>query len=283
MKSITHISILIALLLSSCIYGQQIEGIATYKSHRKFDVELDSTMNDGMQEQIRAMLMKQSQKEYNLQFRENESEYKQEATLDDNNTISGGGMRIIVAGSGGNDVLYKNLKENRYAEQVEMFGKQFLVKDALETPEWKLHKETKNIGQYTCFKATYTRTRTIMVAETNDDGVNPESSEHSEEEEIEVTAWYTPQIPVKNGPSDYHGLPGLILEVNDGMETLLCSKIVLNPEKGIDIDEPTKGKEVNDEEYRDILEKKMKEMNEQFQGDGRKGDGNRSFSIKIGG
>ena len=31
---------------------------------------------------------------------------------------------------------------------------------------------------------------------------------------IEVTAWYTPEIPINQGPADYWGLPGLILEVN---------------------------------------------------------------------
>lgn len=283
MKSILHFSLIIVLLLSSLVYGQEIEGIATYKSHQKFDIELDDHVSDDMKEQLMAMMRKQTQKEYNLQFTENESEYKQEEMLDDNTTISGGGMQIVIAGSGGNDVRYKNLTEQRYVEQVEMFGKQFLIKDKLEQPEWELHKETKNIGQYTCFKATYKTTRTVMVAESSSDGVNSDGSEHTEEEEIEVVAWYTPQIPVKNGPSEYHGLPGLILEVNDGIETLLCTKIVLNPEKALDIKEPNKGKEVSDAEYRDILEKKMKEMNEQFQGDGRKGDGKQSFSIKIGG
>jgi GLPGLI family protein len=30
---------------------------------------------------------------------------------------------------------------------------------------------------------------------------------------VVTTAWYTPQIPVSNGPRNYHGLPGLIMEV----------------------------------------------------------------------
>lgn len=283
MKLIIQLSLLVTLLFCSCIYAQSLEGIATYQTHRKMDIELDSTMNDGMKDQIKALLRKQSQREFNLTFTELESEYKQEEMLDDDTTISGGGMTLVIAGSGGNDVMYKNLKEERYANQVEMFGKEFLIKDALEQPEWELHNETKNIGQYTCFKATYMRTRTVMIAETQDDGIQSDGSERTEEQQTEVVAWYTPQIPVKNGPGDYHGLPGLILEISDGTETILCSKIVLNPEKGVSIKEPTKGKEVTDAEYRDIMEKKMKEMNEQFQGDGRKKDGHQSFSIKIGG
>lgn len=283
MKTITHLSVLFTFFICHIFYAQQLEGIATYKSQRKMDIKLDSTMNDAMQQQIMAMLKKQSEKEFTLEFTQNESRYKEVAKLDDETTLSGGGVQIVVAGNGGgNDEIYKNLKENRFAEQVELFGKEFLVKDALENLEWKLEKETKNIGEYTCFKATYTTTRTLRTAVSSSEDGEDTSKESTTEEEVLVTAWYTLQIPVQNGPNMYHGLPGLILEVNDGSETILCSKIVLNPEKGVSIKEPKKGKEVSSEEYETIIDKKMKEMNEEFEGDGRKKEG-RQMSIRIGG
>ena len=99
-------------------------------------------------------------------------------------------------------------------------------------------------------------------------------------EEYVTTAWYTTQIPVNNGPRSYYGLPGLILEVNDGSETLICSKIVINPKKKVEIVEPKKGKEVTQEEYDAIMEKKIKEMNDQYSRERR--DGN-SVQISIGG
>lgn len=283
MKVFTPLAFLMALFLCSCLYAQKIEGIATYKSQRKFEIDLDSTVNDGMRDQIMAMLKKQSEKEFILEFTENESQYKEEVKLDDNNVISGGGMEIVVQGSGGNEVLYKNLKDQRYARAVEVFGKEFLIQDALEQADWKLEKETKNIGEYSCFKATYTTKRKIMIAESSSEIENGENSESVTEETVVVTAWYTPQIPLPHGPSNYGGLPGLILEVNDGKETILCSKIVLNPEKGLSIKEPSNGKVVNQATYEDILEKKMKEMNEQFQSDGRRNEGGHRMSIKIGG
>src|SRR5690606_30717868 len=112
--------------------------------------------------------------------------------------------------------------------------------------------------------------------------VDGEDEEAAVEEIQTVTAWYTPQIPVSNGPSTYWGLPGLILEVNDGSETLLCTKIVLNNKEAIKIDEPKKGKKVSQEEYDKIVKEKTDEMKERYQNSGRKGDGN-SFQIKIGG
>ena len=262
--------------------AQDFSGIATYKSQRKMDIKLDSTQfNDEMQAQMKAMLQKQFEKEFTLKFTADESLYKEVESLDNPNVAGGNGMQIMVASSSGSDVLYKNIPENRFVNQNELFGKQFLIKDALEEPDWTLEKETKNIGEYTCFKATYTRTitsRNIVSSSNSDNGSDSKTEETTEE--ITVTAWYTPQIPVKHGPGRYSGLPGLILEINDGSETILCSRIVLNPKDDLDIKEPTGGKKVSQTEYDEIMDKKMKEMEERYKGDGRKGDDN-SFRIEI--
>ena len=82
----------------------------------------------------------------------------------------------------------------------------------------------------------------------------------NEEEMVEVTAWYTPQIPVSMGPSEFWGLPGLILEVNMNNTTMLCSKIVMNPEDKNEIEAPKRGKEVAKMEYKEIITGKMIEM-----------------------
>ena len=64
------------------------------------------------------------------------------------------------------------------------------------------------------------------------------------------------------------GLPGLILEVNDGKTIVLCSKIVLNSKDKVEIKAPTNGKEVKQKEYDDIVLKKMEEMREMNSGPG---------------
>src|SRR5690606_7757644 len=95
-------------------------------------------------------------------------------------------------------------------------------------------------------------------------------------EEIEVTAWFTPQIPVSNGPGEYSGLPGLILELNAYRSTLLCSKIVMNPKDAEKIEPPTKGKEVTRTEYVKSVKEKTDELRENFRnsgGNNRRGGG----------
>jgi len=283
MKTLIYITLGLTMLFTSIVSAQDFKGIATYKSQRKMDIQLDSThMNEDMRKQMMDMLKKQFEREYTLTFSNEASIYKQVEQLDKPNAMGNEGMQVVMVGSGDSDVLYKNVKENRYVNQNEMFSKLFLIKDKLEIPEWKLEKETKNIGEYTCLKATYKRNvmmNTSMSMSINGDG----DDEEPEEEEVEqtITAWYTLQIPVKHGPGNYNGLPGLILEVSDGSETILCSKIVLNPKDGVSIKEPTKGKVVDQVEYDAIMEKKMNEMNERMNSN-RRNDGN-SIEIRIGG
>ena len=254
--------------------AQDFQGIATYKSHRKVDLKMDDeNMNSEMQEQIQAQLRKQFQQEYTLTFNKNESIYKQEEKLDAPNPIQSG---IQIKVSQGSDIMYKNIKEDRYTNKNEIFGKVFLIKDSLENRKWELVNETKFIGDYTCFKAEFKDEYTTQT-------INEKGELTKETKPRTTTVWYTPQIPVNNGPGNYFGLPGLILEVNDGDLTLVCSKIVLNPKEEISIVEPKKGKEVTQKEFDEISDKKSKEMMEQFQS--RRGgheDGDRVM-IRIGG
>lgn len=252
-------------LISQTTFSQEIAGIATYKSFAKFDIKMDSTkVNREMQEQLTQMLKQQTQKEYELHFNKNEAVFKLKEKLDTpgNNPFAGS----MVTSTGGFGVSYKNLKENRGTVQRDLLGKMFLIKDTLGKQDWKLEKETKNIGEYTCFKATSSR--------------SSENSDTGEKTEIPIVAWYTPQIPAAFGPLNYGGLPGLILEVTDGDFSYLCNQIILNPKNGVDIAEPTKGKNVSMEEYLEIQDKKNKEMQERYQSPD---PNSKTIEIKIGG
>ena len=202
-------------------------------------------------------------------------------------------MSIFSAGK-----QYKNLADNQILEEREFFGKQFLINDTITNLQWTVGKESKQIGQYIAIKATAMKqvdpNDFSMARRRNRDGDDEEKKEGEEVkdststnldpfDEIEVpkemlvTAWFTPQIPVKNGPGEYAGLPGLILEMSIDRTTILCSKIVLNPKEADKIEAPDIGKEVTREEYNEIVKEKMDEMRENFRGgDGRRG-GNRRF------
>ncbi|WP_458627742.1 GLPGLI family protein [Winogradskyella sp. PC D3.3] len=282
MTTITRILILILMGIVSSVSAQDFQGIATYKTHRDFDIKMDSTkMNDARQKQMMDMMKKQFQKTYILTFDKSSSLYKQESELDKPQV--GGGFQMSF-GNSGSDVFYKNIKEHIYVDHKETMGKKFLIKDTISPIEWKLESETKHIGEYMCFKATYTK----EVPKNNfsfnsNSNIDDENEEEEEPEMIErtITAWYTPQIPVSNGPAKYQGLPGLILEIHDGKLTVICSKIVINPEDKSEIEAPTKGKEVSQKEYDDIMDKKTKEMMERYAPSRGSKDG--AIHISIGG
>ncbi len=280
MKILVRLIIVSAFFLFGNMNAQEFKGEATYKSKRQMDVKLDSTqINSGLQDQVMEMLKKQFEKTHILTFNKEESVYIEEQKLSAPNPI---GMEMIVIDGGGSDVLYKNFKGKWKTNQIETFSKLFLINDVLEEYEWKLESETKNIGEYTCFKAVMTR----EVPNVDDDfTLKEEGSSHNEEARekkfITIIAWYTPQIPVSSGPSGYHGLPGLKLETNDGSQTIICSKIVINPEKSNDIVEPKKGKKVTQKEFDLIMEKKMTEMEDRFKPNGRNDSDH--IEIRIGG
>lgn len=269
------------LLLSFALNAQNFSGKAIYKTHRKSNITVGgegSNVTPEMQKQLQERMKKMFQKTFTLDFNRYESIYKEDVKLSSPVPEQGGNgiMVMSVGGGGGADVLYKNIKEDRYANKTELMGKIFLVKDSLRKYDWKMTGETKNIGTYTCYKATYEREQ----ESTSVTMVDGEMKESKKTETVVVTVWYTPDIPISNGPGNFGGLPGLILEVNDGKQTIVCSEIVLNPKEKVVINEPTKGKKVNGEKFREITRKKSKEMMDRFRT--RRGDGN-SFEIRVGG
>ena len=171
--------------------AQEFSGVATYKSHRKVDFNIgDDDKDAAMKKQVYEQIKLQSQKTYFLNFNREESIYKQEEQLAAPAPASNG-MTITI--SNGSDVRYKNIKEQRYTNANEIFGKAFLVKDSIKPIEWELVNETKNIGNYTCFKAQFTETYDTQ-------SITAEGEIEDLEKTKTTTAWYTPQIPLSNGP-----------------------------------------------------------------------------------
>jgi len=286
MKSIFLKScIAICLLICNTFIAQEFQGVGTYQS--KTSIDFDGfggrQMSEEQKKQIAERMKSMFEKTYKLTFNSFESIYKEEDKLE--TPGGGGGFRMGFMSSFTGGPQYKNVKDNQLLQEQEFFGKQFLVKDSLPKLEWKMGTESKQIGQYLCFKATAMK----KVDETNFMNFRRRNRDNEEEKkegevakdstktnnpmdeieipkEIEVTAWYTPQIPVNQGPDEYWGLPGLILEVNADRTTILCSKIVINPKVKEEIQVLSKGKEVTKQEYTDIVKQKIEEMRENFGG-----------------
>ena len=246
------------------VSAQTFSGEATYKSQTKFDLKLDSTRIPPERiKEIKQRMKDALLKEYTLTFNKTASIFKEVEQLEQGDS-RGRGFMMMMTGGGG--VVYKNIQQKQELEQTEFFGKVFLIADDMELPSWKLGKETKQIGSYTCYKATTTRQRIVRKITTGKDGTS-----ETDTTEIEIVAWYTPQIPLSHGPDVFWGLPGMIMEVTNGQTTFLCTRMELKKEDA-EIDPPKKGEEVDRAEYTQIVEKKMVEM-EQMRRQGGPGGG----------
>lgn len=115
----------------------------------------------------------------------------------------------------------------------ELYGRIYNVQTPQLYSNWQLKTESKLISGFLCYKAISTIRN------------------------VNIEAWYCPEIPVSIGPNEYRGLPGLILEVSRGKLKYLATKIDFG--KNITFDFP-KGENVSHAEF----EKKYNDSNSMF-------------------
>ena len=133
--------------------------------------------------------------------------------------------------------IYKDFNSKELFENSEMSPKLF-IKDSIQTFPWVLSKEESTILGYRVRKATYT---------------NPTQT---------VQAWYSPDLPFRDGPSRFNGLPGLILQINfevtmavNFVSNVSFTAIDVKPYNGV-IELPKKAIKVSKEEFNQEIEKK---------------------------
>jgi GLPGLI family protein len=287
MKNIS-IYVVFLLVMNLSFAQKDFQGMAVYESKtstaemtKRFDGNKNITPE--MRKSIEEKMKSAFEKTFILNFDKTSSIYKEEEKIE-NGAQSGGGMRMMMNSmTGGGGTFYKNAKEKTYTVNKEFMGKEFLVKDSLPNLNWKMEAESRVIGGYTCYKATAVKEasktdfRNLRSKDKDEKSEKEEAKkddskstnfmdEMSLPKEITVTAWYTPEIPVNQGPENYWGLPGLILEVNDGKTVMLCSKVVLNSKEKVVIKPASNGKVVSQKEYDDTVVKKMEEMQSMNQG-----------------
>lgn len=113
------------------------------------------------------------------------------------NTYSENSIKLSAIQYGYADTVWQQ-EEQAFTKTHTGFAqkKAVLLRENLKNPAWKISKEQKQIGDFTCYKAT----RTLVVRR----GKKTFSTA--------MIAWFCPDIPVSWGPLSFGGLPGLVLE-----------------------------------------------------------------------
>src|SRR5690606_2735175 len=132
-----------------------------------------------------------------------------------------------------------NLKTQSCFQIKSFANTDYVVQSKYIPLEWELSKTQKLIFGHKCFKATTFISRTDRLGQTED---------------IQVTAWYTPDFPQPFGPKDYVGLPGVILELHEGVERIsfITNSILVNPSGEI-LDFPMDVKTISEKEFDEIV------------------------------
>lgn len=241
-------------ILSILIWAQE-KLVVEYESKMIFDLDkMEVNLqipNEAMKKQILNSLAESMGKPsyHKLTLTPTESIFTMVEKITNDQPQENSGIRLQMMASGSGD-LYKNLNENLQIKELDMFGKPFLVTDSLKKYDWKITNETKEILGYEVRKA-----KTKL------------------DENVSVVAWYAPKLAYKNGPQDYHGLPGLILELvrthqteKETTQSVFTATSLSVDSSTKEIQRPSKGKKVTSEEFQAFQEEQIKKMQEMYEG-----------------
>ena len=135
-------------------------------------------------------------------------------------------------------------KRNEFEANTE-----FLVIDTLDVPNWNITREKSKVLNYDVRLATW------------------------EKDSIRTyKAWFAPKLSYKLGPKDFWGLPGLILEIveevkeNNFLNTHTFTAIKIEVAKQDDVQEPTKGKIISEQELNEIYNEQWERSKEMYGG-----------------
>lgn len=224
-------------------FAQSTEGVVTYTETVKLKIEVPEGMNE---EEFRKMVPSEQKASKTLLFTAEECLYTDapdqapdgtKATFNSRDD-DGGDVEMNFEIKRPENKQWRDIANGQRIESTEFFGRFFLINEESPRMKWKISAEQKQVAGYLCQKAVLQDTAR------------------------QVEAWFTPQIPVGIGPSEYADLPGLILElsVDNGTRSYVAEKVELKTLEAQAIEKPTKGKSVTREEFTKIRDEKLKEM-----------------------
>lgn len=227
------------ILFSLSLQSQNISGIVEYKASLNYKKYQNDQMKllEGKPEfaELIKMTLKATRDiYYKLIFDENTSYYNHIEALKTDNA-KGLNRTKVLAGSG---EFYTSIKSKKIQSTNSYFNGWLIEQEQMK---WELLNEQKTISGYSCYKAI----------------ANRKLISSSGEENIEIIAWYTTDIPIPYGPRNYSGLPGLIIKLEESRGLIIeMTKI---KETNVKVKKP-EGKPISDRDF----QQKIKEAREKY-------------------
>nr|WP_262707726.1 GLPGLI family protein [Leeuwenhoekiella aestuarii] len=167
------------------------------------------SMRDYMKNELMKLKQAYSSTQFRLKFNHSNSMFKvlQTMSIDGQNTSND-----VAMSADANGIFYTDAPSKSVIRQVHFENTEYLVKEEYPAFEWKILDKTKQIGQYTCYKA-------VAIKKLG----NGKS--------IPVEAWVATSLPFNYGPTNYSGAGGLILELKTPLFIFKVSEIRLFDEE----------------------------------------------------
>lgn len=235
--------LIISALMSVLVAGAQEKNTGTviYEQVSKMEFKLE-----GEAAQFANMMPKERKSKKVLVFSPDAALYENsKSETEEDMSMQSDGGNVMIRMTEPENKVYTDIKSKKQIEQQEFMTRIFLIEGAMAC-QWKLTGNQKMILDFPCQEA--------VLVDANK----------------KVVAWFTPAIPVSAGPSNYGGLPGLILAVDseEGKLTISASSVDFSALADNVLVEPKKGKKTTREEFNKINEEKMKEMGAEHGKDG---------------
>lgn len=228
----TILTLILLIIINTDSFSQIADGYIIYGATSTGALTSNENASPEMK-MINNILIEKKNIEFKLLFNKKESYYSIIKALDINDFK----IRIAQTLFGGDDVHYFNKETKEMFTYKEAYGEHFIISN--NEFKWTILKETKKIDKFICYKAI-----TQKIIE-NQKGKFIKN----------VTAWYTNEIPLSYGPRGYGGLPGLILELNEGKLLFYAKEIDLNSKEKVKIIKPIGGKKLSQKEFEDLGKK----------------------------
>lgn len=217
------------------IYGQNTsKGKIIYK-YTVNEEKFNDDKNQAVVNNFKNSLKKSRDKiKFQLLFNDKEASYKLEKNL---NSSSDRFLTYAILITGGTEEFYVNEGTKEQLKKIDFIGENFIIKSKIKS-NWILTQETKQIGNYICYRAILNQSNKQKLTKIK---------------LPEINAWYSPKIPLRFGPKGYGNLPGLILKLSIGPISYVATKIELNSNEKVKIIKPKKGKLITEKEFNEIL------------------------------
>ena len=238
MKSkIKLIGVIILILHSFFLISQDI--IVKYVQYENSEKKID--LNDRrykkLPENIKNKLIQQSLIKYTDYFTLYHSKYKSKYIYDERKFESADEADFLPVLFTLN--YYKDFLKKKIIMIADFVPDDYQVERTFDEISKELKQDTMTINGYLCKKA---------IINFLDD--------------MKAVVWYTPDIPVPDGPSWFFGLPGLVLKVNIENTIITEAVNIEFPKNMLEIELPDRKKPISYKEYKkDYIFKWMSEYN----------------------